>query len=196
MVSLIDLFYGQAKKTEREPSRVAPPVPAGASVEALKATMWQELVAFQRWMAGFWQEISSEVRQGILSDLERLQEKMDAAYREGNWAAFQSALAQGRVVVSQVRVGRQTLSTSGHWTYRVWSGVLDSEVWWVHCGVEAETLTSKGISRGAIYTESELKELICLPRPCNQALKDIHLLKLYFDGTVMEEERHGHRNNR
>lgn len=197
MVSLMDLFYGQVKKTKREPSRVVPAVPAGASVEALKATMWQDLLAFQHWVAGLWKEIPSKAHQEILSEIERLQEKMDSAYQQGDWAAFQSALADARAVVSQALGDNpQISSSSSHWVYRVWSKVLDGEVWWVHCGVEAELLTSKGISRGVIYTESELKELVHLPRPCSQALRDIHLLKLYFDGTVIGEDRHDHCDNR
>jgi hypothetical protein len=75
-----------------------------------------------------------------------------------------------------------------HWVYRVWSKVLDGEVWWAHCGGEVHKLLQRGISRGVIYTESEMNELLHLPRPCDQALRDIHLLKLYFDGTVIGEE--------
>lgn len=90
----------------------------------------------------------------------------------------------------------QLLREGEHWVYRVWSKVLDREVWWAHCNDEVDKLLQQGVSRGVIYTESELKELIHLPRPCDQALRDIHLLKLYFDGTVIGEDRDDHHDNR
>ena len=73
-----------------------------------------------------------------------------------------------------------------HWVYRVWSRVLDAEVWWAHCQTELADLLSKGIPRGAIYTESELRELLNLPHPRQEALRRIHVVKAYFDGTFVE----------
>ncbi len=98
----------------------------------------------------------------------------------------------GRVTFSQAEHAPAQepplLREGEHWIYRVWSKVLDGEVWWAHCNSEVDDLLRRGILRGAIYTESELRELIHLPQPCEQALRDVHLVKLYFDGTVIGEE--------
>ncbi len=72
-----------------------------------------------------------------------------------------------------------------HWIYQVWSQVLDAEVWFAHCQQEVDQLIERGIQRGIIYTESELAELIQLPYPTSQDLKDIHQAKVYFNATVI-----------
>ena len=43
-----------------------------------------------------------------------------------------------------------------------------------------------GTTRGSIYTEAELVELLSLPqRPGTEALKSLHAVKSYFDATVV-----------
>ena len=72
-----------------------------------------------------------------------------------------------------------------HWIYQVWSRVLDTEVWFAHCQQELDQLIKKGIQRGIIYTESELAELIQLPYPTSQELKELHQAKTYFNATII-----------
>ena len=97
----------------------------------------------------------------------------------------------------RAHVDQQSIPRSEHWSYRVWSRLLDAEVWWVHCDQEVKRLLQKEAGRGVIYTETELKALLSLPQEDQKdTLVNIHRLKLYFDGTVIGEERHEHHDNR
>ena len=87
------------------------------------------------------------------------------------------------VLVEALQQEPQAL-TGQHWTYRAWSRVLDAEVWFVHCENEVAQLAKQGVQRGSIYTEAECTELLQLPRPSPQALKDLHLVKAFFNATV------------
>ena len=92
------------------------------------------------------------------------------------------------VLVEALQQEPQAL-TGQHWTYRAWSRVLDAEVWFVHCEDEVAQLASQGVQRGSVYTEAELTELLRLPQqPGPQALKDLHMVKTYFNATVVPME--------
>lgn len=76
-----------------------------------------------------------------------------------------------------------------HWVYEAWSKLLDARVWFVHCAQEVDELVNRqGISRGAIYTEAELVELLRLPGMSAEALIKLHLVKSFFDATVVSRE--------
>lgn len=75
--------------------------------------------------------------------------------------------------------------TNQHWVYRAWSRVLDAEVWFVHCEAEVVQLARQGVQRGSVYTEAELVELLRLPQPSSKALKDLHMVKAFFNATVV-----------
>ena len=71
-----------------------------------------------------------------------------------------------------------------HWIYRAWSRVLDAEVWFVCCEREVRRLAEQRVPRGAIYTRTELEELVQLPYPNSRALKNMQMVKSYFNATL------------
>lgn len=157
--------------------------------DAIQALMWQDLLAHNRWMARAYQELSPEARQTVLQKLSGTEEAVDRAYAEGNWVAFQAALVEAKGVMAEAG-GFATVPQGEHWIYRTWSRLLDAEVWFIHCGAEVRQLAERGIRRGAIYTEAELMELLHLPQEGRrETLKSIHLVKTYFDGTVIPHEQ-------
>ncbi len=115
--------------------------------------------------------------------------QIDQAYRDGDWSAFQSAMTHARARISEVLERQPSEKLPGkHWIYHGWSWVLDGETWFVCCNQEVEQLVRKGISRGVIYTEAELIELLNLPQSSYKTLKSIHLAKIYFDGIVIPDD--------
>ena len=163
--------------------------PPPQSLKALKETMWQDLLAHNRWMARVYQELPPQSRQEVIAQIHPIEEEIDRAYQEGDWVGFQGALVKAKALVPETQAS-QPINSGQHWMYRAWSQVLDAEVWWVHCNQEVTRLLQKGIPRGAIYTEAELRELLILPAEGRkELLKSIHLVKLYFDGTVVPSER-------
>lgn len=163
----------------------AEPTPSPSFPEALKEAMWQELLSHNRWIAQVYQELSPQVRQELLAKLQPIEGEIDRAYQTEDWAGFQGALVKAKALASETQ-GPQPVQGGQHWIYRAWSQLLDAEVWWVHCDQEVAQLLQKGILRGAIYTEAELTELLTLPQENRrQLLKSIHMVKVYFDGTVV-----------
>jgi thiaminase len=114
---------------------------------------------------------------------------MDQAYQDGDWAAFQAALVGAKALLAEAQTEHHiSPPAQEHWCYRAWSGVLDAEVWFVHCQQERTRLIQQGISRGAIYTESEMRDLLELPqRPGPEMLKVLHRVKQVFDFTIVTD---------
>jgi len=67
---------------------------------------------------------------------------------------------------------------------RVWSQILDEEVWFVSGKEEIQTLLRQGVPRGKVYTAQELLTLLALPGMDREKLKRIHGAKELFGGTV------------
>ncbi len=69
-------------------------------------------------------------------------------------------------------------------TLRVWSQILDEEVWFVSGEAEMHTLVRQGVHRGKVYTAQELLTLLNLPGMDRERLKRIQEAKKLFNGTV------------
>ncbi|MBI3616532.1 MAG: hypothetical protein HY211_08490 [Candidatus Omnitrophica bacterium] len=144
---------------------------------------------FNRWVARVFEELPPNAHQAVLSWFRSFEKQIDQAYRDSDWATFQSALTHARARISDIQERQPSEGFPGrHWIYHGWSWVLDGEAWFVCCDQEMAQLVRKGIPRGAIYTEAELTELLNLPHPSYETLKSVHLVKIYFDGTVLPEE--------
>ncbi len=69
-------------------------------------------------------------------------------------------------------------------TLRLWSGVLDDEIWFVSGEEQVKSLLGQGITRGHIYTGRELLILLGLPGMNGDRLKRVHAAKDLFNGIV------------
>ena len=183
MPSLIGLFY------EQPVVLVPPSAPAPTDEtarEALRESMRRDFQALLRRIAQVYERRSAQARKGFLPAWSALQERMDRAHQEGAWAEFQAALVEAKALLADAQPDDLAAPARTHWVYRAWSGVLDAEVWFVHCKQEVAQLVTTGVARGGIYTEAELVELLRLPqRPSADALKSLHAVKSYFDATVV-----------
>jgi hypothetical protein len=81
-MSLIELFY---KKPQQN-----------AGSQSVKPLMEKDFQDFSRWAAGIYQELAQETRPFILSDFQKHVDKIDEAYRQEDWSAFQSALIEAK----------------------------------------------------------------------------------------------------
>ena len=186
MPSLIGLFYEQ-------PVVLVPPnspAPTNETArEALRESMRRDFQALLRRIAQVYERRSAQARKGFLPAWSSLQERMDRAHQEGAWAEFQAALVEAKALLAEAQPDDLVAPARTHWVYRAWSGVLDTEVWFVCCEQEVARIAATGVARGGIYTEAELVELLRLPqRPGAEALKSLHAVKSYFDATVVSEE--------
>ena len=69
--------------------------------------------------------------------------------------------------------------------YRVYSNILEANLWVVDTDEDIKSSRSKGIGAGApIYTQCEIQELKKLP---NEDLKEIHMVKEIFLNSIIEE---------
>lgn len=155
-------------------------------VETLKKLMEEEFRSFAYWVPGAYETLPEPDRRSLLSQIQTLEEQINQAYRENNWAAFQSALAQARAAVSEAQ-NRHTEPqfSDKHWIYRAWSRILDAEVWFVCCNQEVAKLTTRGIERGSIYTALELMTLLKPTDPNPDTLRSLHFAKVFFGATVV-----------
>ena len=67
--------------------------------------------------------------------------------------------------------------------YRVYSKILEANLWVVDTDADMISLRSKGIGE-SIYTKREIKELKRVPR---ENLKEIHMVKAIFLNSIIEE---------
>lgn len=155
-----------------------------AGAEELAALMRRDAAELVRRVAAVYEKLSPADRKAFLPNLRALQDRADQAYHVGRWVEFQAVLVEIRAVLAQAQLDTPQPPPGKHWVYRAWSRVLDAEVWFVHCEEEVAQLARQGAQRGSIYTEAELVELLRLPRPSLQALKDLHMVKAYFNATV------------
>lgn len=183
MPSLIGLFY----EPPVIPAPPCSPVPADETArEALREAMRWDFEALLRRAAQLFEGLSATNRKAFLPAWRSLQERMDRAHQSGSWAEFQATLVEAKTLLAETQPEEMPTPAQAHWVYRAWSRVLDAEVWFVCCEQEIADLAGKGVQRGAIYTQAELEELLALPqegRP--EALRSIHRVKVYFDGTVV-----------
>ncbi len=171
---------------------MAPP-PASSSVpasnlprEALRESMDRDLQALLGQAAQVYERISPADHKALLAAWSSFEERMDRAHQNGSWAEFQAALVEAKALLAETQPEDHPAPAQAHWVYRAWSRVLDAEVWFVCCNQEVTGLIGKGVQRGAIYTRAELEELLALPRQERpEALRSIHRVKVYFDGTVV-----------
>lgn len=184
MSSLIDLFYRKElihEASQRTSCNTTTNLP-----QSLKGTMEQELRDYMLWASVIYQDLGNRKRQSISADFEKCRQRIDEAYHEEDWARFQSALLDAKTLLRQHQSPEDKILPCGrHWIYQAWSRVLDAEVWFVCCDQEVVQLVKQGVSRGAIYTESELEKLFSLTQSSPETLKNIHLVKTFFDGTLI-----------
>ncbi len=160
-----------------------------ASHEALRDSIRRDFQTLLRQIAQVYERHSLQARKAFLPAWSLLQERMDRAYQDGTWAEFQAALVEAKALLAEAQPDDPPSPSRTHWVYRAWSRVLDAEVWFVCCEQEVAQLAAAGVTRGCIYTEAELVELLRLPqRPGAEALKSLHAVKSYFDATVVSEE--------
>lgn len=82
----------------------------------------------------------------------------------------------------------QEAAKDGHRHYTVWSEVLNAQARFVCCQETAAELMGQGISRGDIYTKTELLELAKHPNPSPGHLKDLHKVKSQFGAILIHVE--------
>ena len=70
---------------------------------------------------------------------------------------------------------------------RLWSRVLDEQIWFVSGEAEMQSLMGKGVPRRKIHTAQELLTLLNLPWMDRERLKRIHEAKELFSGTVPKQ---------
>ena len=188
MASLIELFYRQARPAISCQGRSFD-VSLDVGQEKLRTSMRNDFSAFARWMAKIYEELPQEAHKKVLIEFQTVNERVDQAYRENDWAAFQGALAEAQRIAFEVQ--RVQPINGNHWMYKTWSRVLDAEIWFAHCAEELAQLTKKGVLRRSIYTESELVELLHFPQPSSGALVDLHKAKMFFNAEVVKEVTKG-----
>lgn len=166
---------------------VSTPAPrADLSREALQEAMDRDFRALLRQAAQVYERLSPKDRKALLVAWASLEERMDRAHQSGSWAEFQAALVEAKMLLAETQPEELPTPAQTHWVYRAWSRVLDAEVWFVCCEQEIAGLLGKGVQRGVIYTRAELEELLALPKEGRpEALRSIHRVKVYFDGTVV-----------
>ncbi len=69
---------------------------------------------------------------------------------------------------------------------RVWSSLLDEEVWFVSDEAQVKELLTRDVPRGVIYTAQELLSLCTLPGMDVEKLKTVHAAKALFQGRIVE----------
>ena len=69
---------------------------------------------------------------------------------------------------------------------RVWSSLLDEEVWFVSGETQIKELLTRDVPRGVIYSAQELLSLSTLPGMSVEQLKTIHTAKRLFQGRIIE----------
>ena len=75
-----------------------------------------------------------------------------------------------------------------HWIYKAWSRVLDAEVWFVCCEQEVTQLIRQEVPRSAIYTKTEILELLNLPNPSAETIKSLHQIRSYFGAAALKTD--------
>ena len=83
---------------------------------------------------------------------------------------------------------RQEIAKDGHRHYTVWSEILNAEVKFVCCQETAIELIGQGVSRGVIYTKTELLELVRHPSPSQDYLRNLNKIKNQFGATLVHVE--------
>ena len=162
---------------------------AGDWRTALQASMQKDFEDVVRRSAAVYEQLSSTDRKAFLPSLRAFHDRADQAYQAGSWAEFQAVLVEIRALLAHAQPDTFQPLPGKHWTYRAWSRVLDAEVWFVHCEAEVAQLAKQDVQRGSIYTETELAELLRLPQqPSPQTLRDLHLVKAFFNATVVPAE--------
>ena len=194
-LGLIKLRLATAEKPAEavgEPKESVTPemtVDPATSREALQATMEADFLAFIRWEAEVYEHLPQSGRQTVSPQLQVFRAGMDQAYQDGDWATFQAALVGAKALLAEAQTEHRVRpSAQEHWCYRAWSRILDAEVWFVHCQQEHTRLIQQGVSRGAIYTESEMRDLLQLPQqPSPEMLRELHRVKQFFDFTIVTD---------
>jgi hypothetical protein len=188
MASLIEYFYKKDKSdtetssVENSPSTVGP--------EQIRATMEMDLRDLTRWIRRVYEELSEENRKLAMQRYEPLEDRINQQYKDGNWAGFQSTMTEAYNLFRGLQPhDNLACRQGGHWIYRAWSRILDAEVWFVCCQKEVSELLQKGIKRGVIYTENELKELVSMPKPAPENIKSVHMVKNFFDSVIVSHEK-------
>ncbi len=73
------------------------------ALQGIASEIQEEFTTFVRWAAQAYEPLPSETRQRIFPKLEALQDQADEAFRQADWAAFRSTLAEARRLLSQAR---------------------------------------------------------------------------------------------
>jgi hypothetical protein len=148
--------------------------------------MRRDFQVLLRQAAQVYERRSLEARKAFLPAWLALQERMDRAHQDGAWADFQAALTAAQALLAETESADPLAIVRPHWVYPAWSRLLDAKVWFVCCQQEVAQLTARGVALGSIYTEAEMVELLQLPqRPSEKTLKSLHLVKSYFDATII-----------
>ncbi len=156
-----------------------------STTEVLRESMQRDFQALLRQAAPIYEELSPTDRKAFFPPWFKLQERMDRAHQDGAWAEFQAALVEAKALLAEAQPDDFPAPARTHWVFRAWSRVLDAEGWFVCGEQEVIQLTRQGVPRGSIYTAAELAELLQLPRPSPEMLHNLHLVKTYFDATVV-----------
>ena len=156
-----------------------------AGVEELAAIMQRDFKELVRRSAAVFERLAPTGRKAFLPVLRALHDRADQAYQDGRWADFQDVLVVMDALLAQAQSDAPQPLSGKHWSYQAWSRVLDAEVWFVCCEKEVTQLAKQGVPRGIVYTEEELTELLSLLTANVKKLKDIQLVKLCFNATIV-----------
>jgi len=127
----------------------------------------------------------------FFSEFEKNDEKIQEALLRCPCLEFREILGEFRRLAAEAK----PLSLAGsvqdrEWIIPIWSARLNHEVWFVYSEKEVDRLEKKGIPRGIIYTEDELKKTLKLvDHSDTSTLNAIDLTKRAFDAPLIGIEK-------
>ncbi len=134
-------------------------------------------------LAAAHKSLPASVRPWFIYEAQKFDASIHAALTTKNNDKLQDVLVGFEALIAEV----VPLSVSGwnedrEWIFPFWSDRFNCEVWFVYSEKEAGFLMQKGVSRGFIFTEDEIKKLSKLNQ---SSFESIDLIKKTFNATLI-----------
>ncbi len=127
--------------------------------------------------------LPKSVQPWFFSESQKLNESIDEAFTTKNNDKVRDVLAGFEALVTEAApLSKNGWAEDREWIFPFWSDRFNCEVWFVYSEKEADFLMQKGVLRGFIFTEDEIKKLSKLNQ---SSFESIDQIKQTFNATLI-----------